>query len=153
ERRAREAREEAARLQIENGDTTAPQLELLPKLDPPDVNPIVTAALKRIERAHRAAVGQRAPYPNSSRKELQNPLIIPAAEAAPLAARPQVRTPSEPSTVTAQTSMVSGPAAAMAPVIAAAEPEPRAEAPLNLERTPTLVVVQPPVVVEPAPTP
>jgi uncharacterized RDD family membrane protein YckC len=58
ERRAREAaseREEAERLQIKQTQTLpAPQLELLPQSETPTVNPVVAAALRRIERAHQA---------------------------------------------------------------------------------------------------
>jgi hypothetical protein len=53
ERRAREAAREAeaqAQLQVESGATH--QLELLPQVEVPAMNPLVAAALKRIERAH-----------------------------------------------------------------------------------------------------
>jgi uncharacterized RDD family membrane protein YckC len=57
ERRAREAAREAAeverRRQEENVDS--PQLELLPPAEMPAINPLVAAALKRIERAHQTA--------------------------------------------------------------------------------------------------
>jgi hypothetical protein len=53
ERRAREAREA---LELEQQKTEAanlqPQLELLPAVEAPPMNPLVAAALKRIERAH-----------------------------------------------------------------------------------------------------
>ena len=53
ERRAREAREV---IEIEQSQTEAanlqPQLELLPAVEAPPMNPLVAAALKRIERAH-----------------------------------------------------------------------------------------------------
>jgi hypothetical protein len=54
ERRAREAAETA----VATGDEVsvegiAPQLELLPPAELPEMNPLVAAALKRIERAHR----------------------------------------------------------------------------------------------------
>ncbi|HEU4713502.1 MAG TPA: RDD family protein [Pyrinomonadaceae bacterium] len=54
ERRAREAAREAAdaeRQRIESA-VTPPQLELLPPAEMPAINPLVVAALKRIERAH-----------------------------------------------------------------------------------------------------
>jgi uncharacterized RDD family membrane protein YckC len=58
ERRAREAaseREEAERLQVQRTHTLpASQLELLPQSEAPTVNPVVAAALRRIERAHQA---------------------------------------------------------------------------------------------------
>src|SRR6185503_17854126 len=60
ERRAREAALEAKREAAENarrGETSAnpPQLELLPPTEMPAVNPLVAAALRRIERAHQTA--------------------------------------------------------------------------------------------------
>ncbi|HEU4767631.1 MAG TPA: RDD family protein, partial [Pyrinomonadaceae bacterium] len=54
ERRAREAAREAAdaeRQRMESADNP-PQLELLPPAEMPAINPLVVAALKRIERAH-----------------------------------------------------------------------------------------------------
>lgn len=57
EKRAREAAREAAeaeRQRIEAAVNT-PQLELLPPAPMPAMNPLVAAALKRIERAHQAA--------------------------------------------------------------------------------------------------
>jgi hypothetical protein len=56
EKRAREAvLEKAEKEQLEKGNGSPPQLELLPQLDVPPVNPLVSAALKRIERAHQHA--------------------------------------------------------------------------------------------------
>ena len=55
ERRAREAAREAEDLQQSqcNSETSVPpQLELLPQAETPAMNPIVAAALRRIERAH-----------------------------------------------------------------------------------------------------
>jgi uncharacterized RDD family membrane protein YckC len=52
ERRARDAALEGEQVVIEEGVMPAPQLELLPKAELPPVNPIVAAALQRIERAH-----------------------------------------------------------------------------------------------------
>lgn len=57
ERRAREAAREAAedeRRQVEKA-INPPQLELLPPTDMPAINPLVAAALRRIERAHQTA--------------------------------------------------------------------------------------------------
>jgi len=60
ERRAREAAaeaEEAARLQreaIELQGSTPPQLELIPHLQESEINPVLAAALRRIERAHQS---------------------------------------------------------------------------------------------------
>ena len=57
EKRARDAALEAAETQQEQPDavTTAPQLELLPSAELPEMNPLVAAALRRIERAHQTA--------------------------------------------------------------------------------------------------
>lgn len=54
ERRAREAAAEAAasKLDADNNSGRTPQLELLPQAETPAVNPLVAAALKRIERAY-----------------------------------------------------------------------------------------------------
>jgi len=57
ERRAREAAaeaEEAARLQRELPEPSTPQLELLPQAEAPEINPVLAAALRRIERAHQS---------------------------------------------------------------------------------------------------
>lgn len=55
ERRAREA-EEAARHPAElPAQSPAPQLGLVPTPDVPQINPLVAAALRRIERAHQSA--------------------------------------------------------------------------------------------------
>jgi uncharacterized RDD family membrane protein YckC len=61
EKRAREAALEAAEvksLDNQDGPHAAPLLELLPQADVAPLNPIVTAALRRIERAHHAAAVQ-----------------------------------------------------------------------------------------------
>ncbi len=54
ERRAREAAREAAEAERRRVEAAvnSPQLELLPPTEMPTVNPLVAAALKRIERAH-----------------------------------------------------------------------------------------------------
>lgn len=49
ERRAREA---ALEQETSPTETASPQLELLPKVESPTLNPLVAAALQRIERAH-----------------------------------------------------------------------------------------------------
>ena len=56
ERRAREAAREAAELNRQAAEAEIPthQLELLPHADLPAMNPLVAAALKRIERAHQS---------------------------------------------------------------------------------------------------
>jgi uncharacterized RDD family membrane protein YckC len=58
ERRARDAAYEAAeaeRRRLE-ADTSPPQLELLPQATMPAINPLVAAALRRIERAHQGTM-------------------------------------------------------------------------------------------------
>lgn len=54
ERRARDAAREAAEVERQRleSDVNPPQLELLPPAEMPAINPLVAAALKRIERAH-----------------------------------------------------------------------------------------------------
>jgi len=54
ERRARDEALEAERRRLEAA-ASPPQLELLPQATMPAVNPLVAAALKRIERAHQSA--------------------------------------------------------------------------------------------------
>lgn len=57
EKRAREAAREAAEAERKRVETAInpPQLELLPPAEMPAMNPLVAAALKRIERAHQPA--------------------------------------------------------------------------------------------------
>ena len=57
EKRAREAAREAAEAERQRVEATInpPQLELLPPAQMPAMNPLVAAALKRIERAHQPA--------------------------------------------------------------------------------------------------
>ncbi|HJT28878.1 MAG TPA: RDD family protein [Pyrinomonadaceae bacterium] len=57
EKRAREAAREAAEAERQRIEATVdpPQLELLPPAPMPAMNPLVAAALKRIERAHQTA--------------------------------------------------------------------------------------------------
>jgi uncharacterized RDD family membrane protein YckC len=57
ERRAREAAREAAEAERQRTEQASnpPQLELLPRTEAPAMNPLVAAALKRIERAHQSA--------------------------------------------------------------------------------------------------
>lgn len=63
ERRAREAAHEAAEAERRRVEASinAPQLELLPPTEMPAVNPLVAAALKRIERAHQTAPTETRP--------------------------------------------------------------------------------------------
>ena len=58
EKRAREAAREAAEAERQRMETAinSPQLELLPPTPMPAMNPLVAAALKRIERAHQTAL-------------------------------------------------------------------------------------------------
>ena len=57
ERRAREAAREAAEAERQQAEAVSctPQLELLPQTEAPAINPLVAAALKRIERANQLA--------------------------------------------------------------------------------------------------
>ena len=57
EKRAREAAREAAEAERKRAEAeiNPPQLELLPPAEMPAMNPLVAAALKRIERAHQPA--------------------------------------------------------------------------------------------------
>src|SRR5678815_422392 len=57
EKRAREAAREAAEAERQRLEAAVnpPQLELLPPTPSPAMNPLVAAALKRIERAHQTA--------------------------------------------------------------------------------------------------
>src|SRR6476619_4154644 len=57
EKRARETAREAAEAERQRveADINPPQLELLPPAQMPAINPLVVAALKRIERAHQPA--------------------------------------------------------------------------------------------------
>jgi uncharacterized RDD family membrane protein YckC len=63
ERRAREAAREAAEAERVRAEAAInpPQLELLPPAEMPAVNPLVAAALKRIERAHQTAPTETGP--------------------------------------------------------------------------------------------
>src|SRR5205085_2959713 len=63
ERRAREAAREAAEAERHRLESSAdqPQLELLPPAEMPPMNPLVAAALKRIERAHQSAAVETRP--------------------------------------------------------------------------------------------
>ncbi len=61
ERRARDAAKEAAESgldQTERAVNSAPQLELLPPAEMPAMNPLVVAALRRIERAHLSSAAE-----------------------------------------------------------------------------------------------
>jgi uncharacterized RDD family membrane protein YckC len=57
ERRARESAREAAEAERQRAEAVPcpPQLELLPQTEAPAINPLVAAALKRIERANQSA--------------------------------------------------------------------------------------------------
>ena len=63
ERRAREAAQEAAEAERRklNAASNPPQLELLPPAQMPAINPLVAAALKRIERAHQTPPPENGP--------------------------------------------------------------------------------------------
>ena len=78
EKRAREAAREAAEAEKERrqAETDPPQLELLPPAQLPAMNPLVAAALKRIERAH-----QTAPPAPSEQHEQRNAVAAAVAYA------------------------------------------------------------------------
>ena len=63
ERRAREAAREAAEAERQRTAelSNPPQLELLPRTETPAMNPLVAAALKRIERAHQSTSVEARP--------------------------------------------------------------------------------------------
>ncbi|HEU0252432.1 MAG TPA: RDD family protein [Pyrinomonadaceae bacterium] len=63
EKRAREAAREAAEAERQRVEalTNPPQLELLPPAQMPTMNPLVAAALKRIERAHQTTPSDNHP--------------------------------------------------------------------------------------------
>lgn len=63
ERKAREAAREAAQAEEQRVEAAInpPQLELLPPTETPTINPLVAAALKRIERAHQTASVETRP--------------------------------------------------------------------------------------------
>jgi uncharacterized RDD family membrane protein YckC len=63
ERRAREAARDAAEAQRQRAAEASnpPQLELLPRTESPAMNPLVAAALKRIERAHQSGSVEARP--------------------------------------------------------------------------------------------
>jgi uncharacterized RDD family membrane protein YckC len=94
ERRAREAAREVAeaeRQRVEAAShTPQPQLELLPPTETPAMNPLVAAALKRIERAHQSAsVDARQPrtslataiaYAPEREENIMNETVAPTTE-------------------------------------------------------------------------
>jgi uncharacterized RDD family membrane protein YckC len=65
EKRARDAVREAAEAERRRMEAAInpPQLELLPPAQMPEMNPLVAAALKRIERAHQTQPAQNQPAP------------------------------------------------------------------------------------------
>src|SRR5688500_12362826 len=65
EKRARDAVREAAEAERRRMEAAinSPQLELLPPAQMPEMNPLVAAALKRIERAHQTQPTQNQPGP------------------------------------------------------------------------------------------
>ena len=71
------AREEALELNLDNQPTTepAPQLELLPNAEATPVNPLVAAALRRIERAHEAEAYRPSSYSNATAVAYAEPMI------------------------------------------------------------------------------
>ena len=123
ERRAREAAKELAEVSSQQSETTtAPQLELLPQADLPAMNPLVAAALKRIERAYQ---------PGSEARNVRQ-VVATAVAYAP------AREENEPEVIE---SIVT----AQLPLEIAEEPEPSRESEVvpPIERSHSLVVVPP----------
>jgi hypothetical protein len=124
ERRAREAAKEAAELNRQTAEAEIPthQLELLPHADLPAMNPLVAAALKRIERAHQSG------------SEAKNVRQVVATAVAYAPAREE----NEPEVIE---SLVTAPL----PLESALEPEPsrETEAVPPIERSHNLTVVAP----------
>ena len=132
ERKARDAAREAEELKSKNLESESqPQLELLPAVEMPTMNPLVAAALKRIERAHQTIVPETQPYGNT--------LPTAAAYAPALEENePEVRSP------LLSPQLVSEPEVE---VELSSEPEPLPQ----IEKTHNLVVV--PAVEDPKPEP
>lgn len=127
ERRAREAAREAAEAERQRAEAASdsPQLELLPPTETPAMNPLVAAALKRIERAHQNASVEARP-PRTS-----------LATAVAYAPEREENIMNEPVPPTIQLELESEP-------VAAAEPPPAVE-------KSHLAIVPPPPVPEPEP--
>ncbi|HKY28846.1 MAG TPA: RDD family protein [Pyrinomonadaceae bacterium] len=122
EKRAREAILETADAS-NNGNGSSPQLELLPQAEIPPVNPLVSAALKRIERAHQ-----------QSAETLNDPVQVPSFAAVACIGDNQFS---------------EMPRSSVESNVMTAEPEELeavpADAPAPVERVHNLVVVPPPV--------
>ena len=71
------AREEALELSLDSQPTTepTPQLELLPNAEAAPVNPLVAAALRRIERAHEAEAYRPSRFANATAVAYAEPMI------------------------------------------------------------------------------
>ena len=132
ERKARDAAREAEELKSQNLQSESqPQLELLPAVEMPTMNPLVAAALKRIERAHQTTVAEPKRHRNilatavayAPAREENEPDVLPALISRQLIPEPEVE---------AQSSI---------------EPEPLPQ----IEKTHNLVVV--PVAEDPKPEP
>jgi uncharacterized RDD family membrane protein YckC len=110
ERRAREAEEAARRPQAEAAvETPAPQLGLVPQPDVPEINPLVAAALRRIERARqtyppmtrtrggggaatavaRVVEDEYQPETTRAQMEAQPSISLPKSDKAPLEKTPE----------------------------------------------------------------
>lgn len=122
EKRAREAVLEKADAS-NNGNGSSPQLELLPQAEVPPVNPLVSAALKRIERAHQQAA-----------ETFSDPIHVPSFAAVACIGDNQFsdmpRTSGESNAMTAELEDMEGVAD---------------DAPAPVEKVHNLVVVPPPV--------
>jgi len=136
ERRAREAAE--GRAQRCEPEDSSPQLELLPRAEIPAMNPLVAAALRRIERAHQSnhiddrQMGGVAATAVAYAPSLEENDIEPS-DTAVLASEIPLESPLECETQLGQ--------------------EPTTEDPTKSEKTHGLVVVAPPVPVKAEPLP
>ena len=141
EKRAREAIVEAGGAEplfTELESHSAPMLELLPQAEAPPLNPLVVAALRRIERAHcqpaaNAAVATVADYEEPLESE---PALAPADEVTAAVARPEKLH---------NLAVVPSPPVVVSPPPVVVPPPPVVVPP------PPVVVPPPPVVVPPPP--
>jgi len=98
ERRAREAAfATEVTAQSPDAESATPQLELLPAAEMPTMNPLVAAALRRIERAHQPNVETRAPRTNvatavayAPSREENEPEVLPTVLTPQLEIEPEV---------------------------------------------------------------
>ena len=99
ERKARDAAREVEELKANKLESDSqPQLELLPATEAPAINPLVAAALKRIERAHQATSSDPKQHRNilatavayAPAREENEPEVLPALISPELVLEPEV---------------------------------------------------------------